>query len=132
MLAPHEYLAKLTDYSEEGKHLNYLMSYYLPYCGINLITKIGFGKGTLKRMNHSDYSRREKPGAPYQMKVGQNRTPQIPYENPDEFFTFRWFKVNIICLEQPWICGFEGNRSETYSQDGNVVEIATDIKIEVV
>ena len=110
-MTPTEYIANLTDYSEEDKHLNYLMSYYVPDCNVNIITKIGFGKGRLKRVNHSEEMRPEQPGAPYQLKVGRRWTSPIPYDNPGDFLTFRWFKHKIICAEQPWICGSHRNTS---------------------
>ena len=50
-------------------------------------------------------------GAPYILKVGQSWTPRIPYENPEHFITFRWFKKNIICADQPWICGLDKRKT---------------------
>ena len=49
LMTPEEYFEKLTDYSEKSKYLNYLASYYDSECEVNIITKIGFGKGSLKR-----------------------------------------------------------------------------------
>ena len=105
LLTPKEYLAKLTDYSEEDKKLNYILAYYLPDCDVNIISKLGFGSGNLKRLNHHFVgSSNHKIGRPYQIKAGDEWTPKIPYENPEDFVTFRWFKKNIMCLDQPWIC----------------------------
>ena len=49
--------------------------------------------------------------APYILKVGNDWTPQFPYENPEHFITFKWFKINIICAEQHWICGSEARKT---------------------
>ena len=43
-------------------------------------------------------------GKPYQLKIGNSLSSKIPYANPDDFLTFRWFKLNVMCPEQPWIC----------------------------
>ena len=48
LLTPSEYFEQLTDYSED-KRLNYLVTYYNFDCEANIIAKIGFGKGQLKR-----------------------------------------------------------------------------------
>ena len=36
--------------------------------------------------------------------MGNFWSRDIPYENPEEFVTFKWFKKNIMCQAQPWIC----------------------------
>ena len=70
LLTPQEYFDKLTDYSEENKHLNYLIAYYLPQCEVNIIVKLGFGVGSLKRTNERyGLLQNERVGAPYQLKV---------------------------------------------------------------
>ena len=107
LLTPREYLTKLTDYSEGDKRLNFIVSYYSLECNTNMITKLGFGIGSLKRANQSDVVRFERPGAPYQLKVGHQWSAQIPYDNPDDFLSFHWFKHQVMCQEQPWICGQE-------------------------
>ena len=94
----------MTNNSVEGKRLNYLLSFYLPECGVNSISKIGFGMGALKRENHRSGSTDFLPGAPYQLKIGDQWSPKIPYENPKEFLTFEWFKSYVMCKDQPWIC----------------------------
>ena len=94
----------MTDYSEDGKRLNDLESFYLPLCNVNVITKIGFGFGLLKRRSLSESEGKPLPGAPYQLKVGPHWSPEIPYHNPEEFLTFHWFKHNLMCKDQPWIC----------------------------
>ena len=111
LLTPMEYLTKLFDYSEEDKQLNYILSFYEPGCHANIITKIGFGIGELKRDNHGNGFRDERHGIPYLLKVGDNWTPRIPYENPIDFITFSWFKSNVMCPDQPWICQNQRNSS---------------------
>ena len=105
MHTPTEYIERLFDYSEEGKHLNYILSYYNSKCQVNIITEIGFGMGTLKRANHRRGLKDQVQGVPYMLKVGHEWTSRIPYENPGDFVSFSWFKMNVICPDQPWICG---------------------------
>ena len=52
MLTPTEYYKKITDYSEDGKQLNYIMAYYSLECEANIIMKIGFATGNLKRADN--------------------------------------------------------------------------------
>ena len=121
LLTPKEYLTKLTDYSEEDKRLNYIKSYFSADCRTNIIAKIGFGTGTLKRMNVSDVIRHEHHGAPYQLKVGHNWSARIPYENPDQFLTFRWFKNKVICKDHSWICSHESSNKNWFAGWGEQI-----------
>ena len=100
-----EYVSKMTDFKSLRKKLNFIEAYYMAECDVNLIIKVGFGSGKIWRVNRviPDYSF-AKEGSPYLLTVGDNWTPLIPYEHPDEFLTFTWFKENVMCLEQSWIC----------------------------
>ena len=104
LITPNQYIEKITNYSDKNKQLNAIWAFFEPECNVNVITKLGFGSGELKRFDHglSFHSGRE--GTPYQLRIGENWSPEVSYENPDHFITFRWFKLNVICLEQPWIC----------------------------
>ena len=51
-IPPELYVSKITDYSEDNKSLNLIWSYYLKDCDINIVTKLGFGKGRLVRNHH--------------------------------------------------------------------------------
>ena len=51
LLTPAEYFQNLTDYSDGSKQLNYVFSHYYIECDVNVITKIGFGKGQLIHKN---------------------------------------------------------------------------------
>ena len=104
LLTPEEYIRKLTDYSEEQKQLNYIMAFYMPSCNANIVAKIGFGMGALKRQKLGGNNQSPVVGVPYMLNVGSFWSPRFPYENPEEFITFRWFKKNFICRENPWIC----------------------------
>ena len=106
-LKVEEYISKLTNYSNadgNNKHINAIWSFYDPVSDANIITKLGFGEGRLRRFNHLTAVPRQRTGAPYLLKIGDQWSPKITYENPENFLTFNWFKFNIICKEQVWIC----------------------------
>ena len=104
LLTPKEYYEKLTDYTDEGKVLNFIMAYHSPDCEANVIMELGFGKGEVNTIHSFRGMPPEQPGLPYLLKVGHHWAPKIPYENPRDFITFSWFKKNVICADQPWIC----------------------------
>ena len=110
MLTPTEYYKKITDYSEDGKQLNHIMAYYSLECEANIIMKFGFGTGNLKRADHFHGFHMQRSGIPYILKVGHHWTSKVPYDNPGSFITFSWFKQNVICADQPWICVKPQNR----------------------
>ena len=104
ILTPVDYVSKLTDYNENNKSLIYIQAFYNPRCRVNVITKIGFGIGVLLRTNHTFISP-QLPGVPYVLgNNAENLNLQFPYENPGGLLNFTWFKSNVICREQSWIC----------------------------
>ena len=104
MLTPKEYYGKISDFTDENKELNEIWAYYLPSCQQNIITKVGFGIGELKRKNLYINLPNQEKGLPYVLKIGDSWSSPIPYSNPGDFLTFKWFRKNVVCLEQPWIC----------------------------
>ena len=106
-LKVEEYITKLTNYSNatgNNKHVNAIWSFYDPVSNANIITKLGYGEGRLRRFNHLNAVPGHRADAPYLLKIGDHWSPKIIYENPGSFLTFNWFKFNIICKEQAWIC----------------------------
>ena len=102
-MRPHEYIKKLTDYDED-KRLNLISAYYFPDCEVNIIIRLGFGEGPLIREDTVFGMLRQVPDKPYLLKFDKEWSEHIPYEDPGYFLTFRWFKQNVMCKEQPWIC----------------------------
>ena len=51
-IPPELYVTKMRDYSEDNKTLNLIWSHYLKNCDVNIVTKVGFGKGRLVRNHH--------------------------------------------------------------------------------
>ncbi|XP_063718739.1 uncharacterized protein LOC134845652 [Symsagittifera roscoffensis] len=99
-LSPQQYLERLTDYSE-NKRLNYLSAYPNPDLCLNIITEVGFGTGPMKPfLGHPN------PHYPlvFPDMPGVNRV-RFPFHRPENLLTFQWFKHNIMCRGQPWICG---------------------------
>ena len=99
-----EYFEKLTNYKDENKKLNAIWSYFDPDCRRNYIAKVGFGTGRLKRFSLMRADQTVLDVFPYQMKIGLGWSAVIPAQRLNRFLTFSWFKQNIICKSQPWIC----------------------------
>ncbi|XP_075247711.1 uncharacterized protein LOC142340855 isoform X2 [Convolutriloba macropyga] len=97
-LSPQEYIEKLTDYSTR--------------CNRNVITKVGFGKGDLVRRDYYLYgTRAHRFGYPYLLSsLDESLAYWFPYNDPRSQLTYWWFKHNIICREQPWICHKSGEK----------------------
>ena len=103
-LSIDDYVSKLTNYSEENKTLNALWAFFDPVCQVNVITKVGFGTGSLSRFSHSVGVLAQQKDKLYSLKVGASWTPLFPYRDPGYFLTYQWFKRNVICRSQAWIC----------------------------
>jgi len=111
--SPGEYLEKITNYEDEYKPLNFLAAAWSSETCENIILEVGFGPGNFRRSHHQSV----KEGEPYIMAGEQHQIgiPHVasrafPYDNPGQFLTFHWFKHNIMCKAQPWIC--EENEKE--------------------
>ena len=102
-MSPLQYLHKLTDYSDEpDRYLNFIESYYSETCGVNIITTVGFGPGSLKTHEMlPDPTGSE----PYMFYFTDLPPALFPRRNPGATLTFGLFKRNIMCMDQPWICG---------------------------
>merc|ERR1712150_451588 len=80
----------------------------------NVITEVGFGPGNL--VKNLD---RTLAGAPYVIlgrEYNQHGLPHMDsqtfdWDNPAQNLTFHWFKHNIMCKSQPWICEEEGKKT---------------------
>ncbi|XP_075258826.1 uncharacterized protein LOC142350756 [Convolutriloba macropyga] len=108
-IQPDDYLAKLMDYNEDGKTLNYVSAVYASKLCMNMLMDIGFGPGQLRRDHHVTVVE----GAPYVLVgrgFGDLGLPEIDsvtfdYWNISSQLTFHWFKHEIMCKGSPWICG---------------------------
>ncbi|XP_063715453.1 uncharacterized protein LOC134842878 [Symsagittifera roscoffensis] len=107
-MSPDEYMFKLTDYTNESKPLNLLSAIHLPWLCVNVIMIVGFGPGPLRRDHHPNIVH----GAPYIIAgkdypgtgIPDIDTKVVNFENPGEDLTFHWFKHNVMCRDNPWIC----------------------------
>ncbi|XP_075247712.1 uncharacterized protein LOC142340855 isoform X3 [Convolutriloba macropyga] len=98
--------------SEENKTLNLIEAYFSTRCNRNVITKVGFGKGDLVRRDYYLYgTRAHRFGYPYLLSsLDESLAYWFPYNDPRSQLTYWWFKHNIICREQPWICHKSGEK----------------------
>ena len=106
LLTVDEYIAKLTNYIDENKNLNSIWSFYDPACRVNVIAKLGFGTGSLRKYSNLRGGRYR--SFPYQMKIGLRWSDPIPAKKLKQVITYSWFKQNVICSSQPWICNDSG------------------------
>ena len=82
-----------------------------------MILDVGFGPGNLRR----DHTVSVKEGYPYVLAghdfgdIGNSEinSKTFDYENIREELTFHWFKHNIMCLDNPWICEDPKNRKKS-------------------
>ena len=66
---------------------------------VNVVSVVGFGSGHI-RLSGGVINKN------YVIPVGQlnDSVIVIPYETLEQYLTFDWFKENVICKEQSWIC----------------------------
>ncbi|XP_075256412.1 uncharacterized protein LOC142348796 [Convolutriloba macropyga] len=97
-LSPPVYFATILDFAGSDKKLNLLTVKYIKNLCCNVITLIGFGKGTLS--NHTFRHRA-------MTLLMDSEHKRFHFFDPDtivQMLTFDWFKYNYICHEQPWVC----------------------------
>ncbi|XP_075258856.1 uncharacterized protein LOC142350786 [Convolutriloba macropyga] len=105
-LSPFMFLEKLTNYDVSGKKLNRLSLRYSPELCLNVVTYVGFGSGKIQVTglynNSVDYlivDRRPLPDFQNELQI-----IRISYKKPETQLTFEFFKTNVICKANPWIC----------------------------
>ena len=54
-LTPGQYLKKLTDYTDQNQILNQVWSFYMHECDVNVIYRLGFGTGDIKRVEFQSH-----------------------------------------------------------------------------
>ncbi|XP_063728207.1 uncharacterized protein LOC134855601 [Symsagittifera roscoffensis] len=97
-LSPASYMEEITDYSGDNKNLNFVKAHFNRNLCVNLISEVGFGTGELVINGHYH-------DAFFLLSEGNNKMFHFfPYYNIKDQLTFEWFKLNIMCDEQPWIC----------------------------
>ncbi|XP_063728184.1 uncharacterized protein LOC134855576 [Symsagittifera roscoffensis] len=97
-LSPDSYMNEVTDFSSRNKKLNFIKAHFNRNLCVNLISEVGFGTGELVIFG-------EYHNAFFLLNEGNNKMFHFfPYNNIKDQLTFEWFKLNIMCDEQPWIC----------------------------
>ncbi|XP_075248096.1 uncharacterized protein LOC142341101 [Convolutriloba macropyga] len=98
-VSPELFLDHVFDFSLTNKQVNYIYATYAENLCHNVITEVGFGPGKL-RLNG---------------RILQNTPFIFPIQNTGEIkfipanyvrssLTYNWFRSEIICAAQPWIC----------------------------
>ena len=98
-ISPLNYLKKLTDFDDKDKQVVHIHYMYVPELCVNVITKLGFGRGKLS------FSGGKLQGKPFGMFVyGDQRWHVFHKDTVKLYLTFQWFKQNVVCAERPLIC----------------------------
>ncbi|XP_075256345.1 uncharacterized protein LOC142348746 [Convolutriloba macropyga] len=97
-VSPAFFLEKVTNFTSHGKRLNSIKADFRRDLCVNIIQTVGFGTGSLKRRGGMQ-------GVVYIFPPdGDERVHLFSYNNIQRELQFDWFKENIICEDQPWIC----------------------------
>ena len=72
---------------------------YDPSACVNIITRVGFGKGHFRSIG-------VRVGRPYVLPLtAENGTTHFfNYKQIKQVLTFDWFKHNVVCRDQVWLC----------------------------
>ncbi|XP_075257939.1 uncharacterized protein LOC142349956 [Convolutriloba macropyga] len=116
-VSPAEYIRKITDFSSDTKQLVFIKVRHEPDMCMNVVTQVGFGKGTLKKLG-------VKPATHYLIPpLGRSKVHIILANDLTKVLTFSWFKTQVICHEKPWMC--DERSSEASSSSGNSTAVGT-------
>ncbi|XP_063725516.1 uncharacterized protein LOC134853447 [Symsagittifera roscoffensis] len=99
-MSPTVYFSHLTNFWDTGKQLNYIGADYDANRCVNIITELGFGEPPL--VVHA-FQTLAHPFVFPALPGGVASFP-VTNTNPSSALTYTWFKHNVICRGQPWIC----------------------------
>ncbi|XP_075253169.1 uncharacterized protein LOC142344970 [Convolutriloba macropyga] len=98
-LDPLEYFTRLTNFSMQGKHLNWIHAEYRAEHCCNVILSVGYGQGTLVIGGNVNF---EHPfGFPFHLG---RELAMIPDNRFEEYLRYDWFISYVFCKDQFWIC----------------------------
>ena len=97
-----------------------------------MIMDIGFGPGNLRRDHHASVVE----GAPYvilgrgfgNLGISEIDSVTFDYWNVTSELTFHWFKHNIMCKGNPWICEFEDHVVHKIEKKKDSIQMKKDKK----
>jgi len=114
-LSPEQYLTQASNFSSFNKELLYVTVRYEESICANIITGLSFGN----RFTGI-------PGVRYigdlhwdkelLFPSGDENIRSFMANNTEELLTFDWFKFNVMCKEQPWICHTDWTTDLTSSE----------------
>ncbi|XP_075253371.1 uncharacterized protein LOC142345272 [Convolutriloba macropyga] len=98
-MSAEEYMMKATAFSTGYKPLNWIKALYDGRICKNIIVELGFGGGALRM------SGTYQPLMDYAFQIANiDQAITFRAKNVRSQLTFNWFKHNIVCISQPWIC----------------------------
>ncbi|XP_075256203.1 uncharacterized protein LOC142348657 [Convolutriloba macropyga] len=96
-LEPNVYLARAVNFTGQDKKVNLIRSKFSKRLCVNIISEVGFGSGPL-RINGG------LRGAVFILNPNDKGIYFFSRRYIVDQLTFDWFKLNIMCEEQTWIC----------------------------
>ncbi|XP_063728149.1 uncharacterized protein LOC134855533 [Symsagittifera roscoffensis] len=102
-VSPQDYFDKVTDFSNQNndKQLNRIKARYNSTSEYNIISELGFGKGSLVMDGVKDYHDFVLPPKLQMMDT------IFTFDDVQNELTYDWFKKSIVCKGQPWLCNDE-------------------------
>ncbi|XP_075256965.1 uncharacterized protein LOC142349364 isoform X2 [Convolutriloba macropyga] len=100
-LSPSSYLERATNMTSQGKTLMTINSRYDPELCSHIITVLAFGTGRGPPYHHQKLI-----NGNFILKYG-TEVKKFKYKRIEKELTFDWFKHNILCKDQQWMCAEE-------------------------
>ncbi|XP_075256398.1 uncharacterized protein LOC142348785 [Convolutriloba macropyga] len=99
-LSAAEFFSRATDFSTHNKRLNYLQFSYNQHLCANVVSLLGFGQGRLRLRGETEDMTKF-----ILVTTDENDLLYaIKFENIVNKLSFSFFKQNVICKDQAWIC----------------------------
>ncbi|XP_063727422.1 uncharacterized protein LOC134854973 [Symsagittifera roscoffensis] len=96
-ISPQEYYEEVINFTSDNRKVNLISAQYSRSLCVNIVTSIGFGTGPIAA--HENHQ------ATYILSPNTGGMIHFfPYDKIRDQLTWDWFKLNILCEEQAWIC----------------------------
>ncbi|XP_075253383.1 uncharacterized protein LOC142345282 [Convolutriloba macropyga] len=98
LLSAQDYMSKATNFITGHKPLNWIKAYFHKDVCANVIVEVGFGGGRMRITGEFQ------PYADYILQMRNETALRYRPKRLQAHLTFNWFKHNVICVSQNWIC----------------------------
>ncbi|XP_075265904.1 uncharacterized protein LOC142358383 [Convolutriloba macropyga] len=101
-ISPHSFINVVTNFTVAGKNLQFVKARFHPFFCLNVITTLAYGNGGSQLLVEGG-----SPAAQFMLPpniLEPYHTLIISRRALEVALTFDWFKQNVMCKAQPWIC----------------------------